>query len=179
MTACLSNQVELFSSSDFRIWFGNLAKYNEGKLVGKWLALPMDEDALNKEIKDVLGDDEEYFLADWECPLSIVSEHSCPFKLNEIASELEEISDHDMAILDFLIDEERKDYQEAVECMENVIFYEGMNMEDVAINQVDDGLWGKVDERLKSHLDYDSIARDLGYSGAYTETKAGVFEYIH
>lgn len=68
-----------------RVWVGNLGKYNEGKLVGEWITLPMPKNQLDDILRNKLGlqltqqevDEalrttgecyEEYFIADSECP---------------------------------------------------------------------------------------------------------------
>ena len=38
-----------------RIFITNLAQYNAGNLVGKWVSLPLSEDELWAEIKEILG----------------------------------------------------------------------------------------------------------------------------
>ena len=36
----------------FRIWIGNLGKYNEGELIGEWVDLPCDDfDAVFERIR--------------------------------------------------------------------------------------------------------------------------------
>ena len=74
------------------IYLTNLRKYNEGKLVGKWIELPLWEDDLEEELKEVLDGDEEYFIADWEAPKGFdIGEYSNLYSLNEEAEEYEDI----------------------------------------------------------------------------------------
>jgi antirestriction protein len=42
-------------------------------------------------------------------------------------------------------------------------------LRELAEQFVDEGLFGDIPERLQSYLDYDAIARDLGFD--YTETE--------
>lgn len=68
-----------------KVWVGNLGKYNEGKLIGEWITLPMPKNQLDDILRNKLGlqltqqevDEalrttgecyEEYFIADSECP---------------------------------------------------------------------------------------------------------------
>ena len=46
----------------------NLGLYNEGKLVGDWIEFPIEEDELEKVLKniDINEEHEEYFFTDWE-----------------------------------------------------------------------------------------------------------------
>ncbi len=46
--------------------------------------------------------------------------------------------------------------------------YEENNLRDLALQFVDDGLFGDIPENLQSYIDYDAIARDLAMD--YTET---------
>lgn len=64
------------------VYLANLAKYNEGKLVGRWVTLPMERHELEQCIRDVLGDDEEYAIHDYESPFNI-SEYEDVFAINE------------------------------------------------------------------------------------------------
>ena len=74
------------------IYLTNLRKYNEGELVGKWVELPISEDDLQEELDEVLGDDEEYFITDWEAPKGFdIGEYSNLYSLNEEAGEYEDI----------------------------------------------------------------------------------------
>lgn len=71
-----------------RIFLTNLAKYNEGELVGEWIELPIEEEELQEAIKDILGEDEEFFITDYE-GIPSISEYESPYKLNDIALELQ------------------------------------------------------------------------------------------
>ena len=81
------------------IYLTNLRKYNDGVLSGKWVEdsgkwveLPISEDDLQEELDEVLGDDEEYFITDWECPRGFeIGKYSNLYSLNEEAEEYEDI----------------------------------------------------------------------------------------
>ena len=47
-------------NNEVKVWVGNLGKYNEGNLVGKWIELPIDEDDLEKVLESIGIDNEEY-----------------------------------------------------------------------------------------------------------------------
>lgn len=58
-------------NNEVKVWVGNLGKYNEGNLVGKWIELPIDEDDLEKVLESIGIDNEEYeeiFIADYDIP---------------------------------------------------------------------------------------------------------------
>lgn len=80
----------------------NLGKYNEGELVGKWIAFPIDEDELNEVFREIgmnYEDEEgelvntgyeEYFFTDWECAADCnLNEYESIVKINELAEQLE------------------------------------------------------------------------------------------
>ena len=62
--------------------------------------------------------------------------------------------------------------ESAIEECEDMDFYPDMDMESLAEQFVDDGLFGEVGEGLKNYIDYEAIARDLAYD--YTLTSKGI-----
>jgi len=158
-----------------RIYLTNLAKYNEGVLKGEWLDLPMFEDELQEALDRILGDDEEYFITDYEAPFDI-DEHDNLSELNEFCEELERLHDTEQACVLFLIAEIGCTRDGALRDYQDVIFYEGMTLTQVAEEFVDDGLFGDVSDNLKMYIDYGAVGRDLEMDG-YHETDKGVFCY--
>jgi len=156
-----------------RIYLTNLAKYNEGILKGKWVDLPLDDEDLNSEIKSVLGQDEEYFITDYESPFSL-SEYENIHDLNSLASKLEELDGHDTEKVAYLLEHVGLDRNEALEQYEDVDFYPNMTLSDVAEEMVEEGLFGEIPENIKPYLDFEKIGRDLSFDG-YHETKKGTF----
>lgn len=157
------------------IYLTNLAKYNEGRLVGKWVSLPLDEDELRKDIKEILGRDEEIFITDSCCPFKI-EEYDNPFELNNFVWQLEELADYEQEKIFYLIEEIGDDWNAALEHYEDVTFYSNMTLEDVAYELVEDGIFGDLSDTIKSYIDYSKLARDLRIDG-YCETNEGVFFY--
>jgi len=166
------SEIKKFDNYDeekpIRIWVGNLAKYNEGSMVGCWLSLPMETEELDGAMKAILGADEEYQLNDWEADLDLsISQHSSPYKLNEQANRIEEEcpDEHDRMRLSYLISDCSLDFEDALLRHDEVIIYEDMNLEDVAYQLVEDGCFGEIPESLSSYIDYEKIARDLDHDG--------------
>ena len=58
----------------------------------------------------------------------------------------------------------------------DVVFYEGMTLEEVAKELVEEGYFGEVAEGLYIYIDFDAIACDLATDG-YRETDKGVVKY--
>jgi antirestriction protein len=154
-----------------QIWIGNLAKYNEERFVGKWVELPCHN--LEEVISEILGQDEEYFIADHEdCPFP-VSEHDSPYRLNEYAEKCDSLTDHDLARLKFLMDNHSYSSEEAIEKYDDVSFYPNMTLRQLAEEFIEEGIFGEIPESITSYIDYDAIARDL--ANDYFENDHGCF----
>ncbi|MEM9099043.1 MAG: antirestriction protein ArdA [Pseudomonadota bacterium] len=59
----------------------------------------------------------------------------------------------------------------------DVDIYEGMSLEDLAEEFVDQGLFGEIPKLLQSYLDYDAIARDLAMD--YTEAEVAGMRLVY
>ena len=153
-----------------RIYVANLAKYNQGMLVGKWIELPIDPDDLKAGIQSVLGTDEEFAIHDYESPF-LVEEYSNPYQLNEIA----ELDEADLDRFSHLVNE-GYDWAYALEHYEDVTFYNGMDLRAVAEEQIDDGIFGEIPENIIPLIDMDRVANVLNNTG-YVESEKGTFYY--
>ena len=157
---------------DIRIFITNLAKYNAGYLVGKWVDLPLSEDELWAEVKAILGTDEEHFITDYEAPFKI-EEYESITDLNALALELESMDEDDVIKALFLVNEQGYAFKDAICKVDDVEYYPKMTLKELAEQFVDDGLFGEIPEKIQNYVDYDAIARDLGFD--YTETPEGCF----
>lgn len=157
-------------TNEIRIYVANLAKYNEGILKGAWINLPAAD--LWEQVREILGDDEEYAIHDFEAPFHI-SEYASLDDLNGIATHI--TNDYDMQRFAFLI-YQGYDFDYAFQNYEDVTCYRNMSLEEVAEEMVDEGLFGDIADNIKCYIDYERIARDLDIDG-YTETDSGVFCY--
>lgn len=159
-----------------KIWLGDLSAYNEGRLAGEWVALPCDEETLDALVSKYTNDGQsDYYIADYEAPFQHNSfVHLTPQRLNEIAEELADMNEYDLARVEYLA--EARDIDTALSDYEDVSFYEGMTLKQVAMELVDEGVFGDVPETIANYIDYEAIARDLSFDG-YEETARGVFHY--
>lgn len=66
----------------------------------------------------------------------------------------------------------REDIENALDSLDNMTFYEGYTMEDLAEELVEEGVFGDIPESIACYIDYAAIARDLSFD--YTETSKGV-----
>lgn len=153
-----------------RIYVANLAKYNDGHLVGLWIDLPTDTEHLQKQITSILGSDEEYAIHDYEAPFNI-PEYSDPFQLNQIA----ELDSYDLARFAYLATE-GYDWDYGLEHYDEVVFYEGMRLTDVASDLLEEGCFGEIPESIKYFIDIDLVANALSIDG-YLETDKGTYFY--
>ena len=153
-----------------RIYVANLAKYNEGRLVGKRIELPIDPTDLQDEINSVLGTDEEFAIHDYEAPFSI-EEYSDLHQLNQIA----EIDESGLDRFTYLVGE-GYDWDYALEHYADVTFYQGADLRAVAEEMLDEGCFGEISETIRVFIDIDQVAHALGIDG-YVETDKGTFHY--
>lgn len=156
----------------------NLGKYNEGELVGKWIDFPISEEELEKVYQEI-GINEEYeeiFFTDWECEFDCgFGEYEDIDNINELAEQLEEIDRcGDLEKLEAIMEATGDDISDAIDQLEDAVFYPGYNLVEVAEELVNDCYGFKnVDEIFFRYFDYEAFARDLEFDG-YTEVSGGV-----
>lgn len=153
----------------------NLGKYNEGELVGKWIDFPIDEDDFQDELESIGVKEntmyEEWFVTDYDCSLfdmyDAFGEYPNIDDINEVAEALEDHESEFTALMEVCSYTDALKYLES----ENYTFYEGMTMEDVAYEIVEECY--ELPEIAQRYFDYAAFARDLEFDG-YTETSSGV-----
>jgi antirestriction protein len=165
--------------SNFRVWFGSLAAYNAGRLVGCWVSLPADDESLRSLYNRYSNNGQhDVFIADYEAPIK-VGEYDCIFKLNDIAAAYTDLTDDDQEKLLYLLGN-GYGFDEAMGNLENVIITPYRSYKEMAEAFVDDGLYGEIPKHLESYIDYEAIGRDLKFSGQYDLTDDGyIVENIH
>ena len=162
-----------------RVYITDLEAYNNGHLVGAWLELPMNEDLLAEARENVLQEGkrvckdshfhEETFITDYESCLDI-GEYDSLSRLNELAEKLESYSEDDMLKFRILMHEGYDDraivdegldefYVDIYDFSDNTSFTDTYEL--LAIQFVDEGLYGDIPKNLENYLDYEKIARDL------------------
>lgn len=160
--------------NEVKVWVGNLGKYNEGNLVGKWIELPINEDDFEKVLESIGIDNEQYeeiFMADYDVPFDSkeLGEYTSIEKLNDIAERYDCLRDNEKEVFNEISDEFKLD--EAFDIVENgyyMIYFGCDDMEDVAIQYVDDtGLLDSIPNDLIDYFDYNSYGRDMEINGYY------------
>lgn len=98
-----------------KIYLSNLAKYTEGRENGRWLQLPMDFDKLESVYNDIVGENQEHIILDYDASFDI-SEYENIFTLNEMLENLSECGlDNDMLTALFKVNSDRDEVLEAIE----------------------------------------------------------------
>lgn len=155
----------------------NLGKYNEGFLIGKWIDFPITEEELEKVYEEI-GINEEYeeiFFTDWETEIGLdLGEYESIEAINELAEELGRLDTYDIEKLEAIMEANGDSVTEALNQLDDAVYYPGYNMVEVAEEIVNEYYGFKnVDDILFRYFDYESFARDLRFDG-YTETSTGV-----
>lgn len=125
--------------TSIKIYYTNLAKYNNGELSGKWLDLStLSAEELQKETKNILGSDEEGFITDYEAPFKI-GEYDNPETLRRIAETIADFDDYKIAGLIYLIDNCGESIQDAIDKVDDINIYQADSWDDLVQIFIDDG----------------------------------------
>lgn len=156
------------------VFITNLGKYNEGYLVGEWIALPADKEAV-QALFDRIGineEYEEYFITDYETDLPMeIGEYENVFSLNDMAEELSELTDYELkkykAILEAGFWREHKDI---IDHLDDYNLSEDItNCTEYAEMLIDDN--SNIPEDIKGYINYEAYGNDMSscVDGAFTE----------
>jgi len=165
----------------FNVWIGNLGKYNEGELVGKWVELPCDD---FDEVFDSIGINELYeetFIGDYENDYGIeVGEYDNLEQLNYYAAVLETMRE-DESVIEAIISY-YGDIDDAIGVLDSGdyrVYYNCRSMGDVAYDFYEET--GQLAEIEKTglpsyYIDWDAIGRDFDLEGTFIEISNGYVE---
>jgi len=161
-------------------------------LVGEFLNLPMDLDDLAFAIHRILGKGEEicdnnfheeYFISDFEWidteAIFKVEEFDNVYILNDKINLLNELNDTELKSVKFLLDMNIvNDIHEAIEKIDEIVIYENSTMIEVAEQMIEECYdLDALPSIISSHIDYQSIARDLECEGFYHTIDSDIFYY--
>ena len=158
------------------IFITNLGKYNEGEFVGEWVTLPISEEELQKVFERIGINEEyeEYFITDYECDFYEVGEYENIKILNEIAEEMEKLSEEEQKVAKAIMNDLGYNLEEATRIANNGdyrIYSDCDNMTDIAYQVVEEcGYLNNVPDNVACYFDYESFGRDLGIEGTYIFT---------
>lgn len=156
------------------VFITNLGKYNEGYLIGEWIALPADKEDV-QALFDRIGineEYEEYFITDYETDLPMeIGEYENVFSLNDMAEELSELTDYELkkykAILEAGFWREHKDI---IDHLDDYNLSEDItNCTEYAEMLIDDN--SNIPEDIKGYINYEAYGNDMSscVDGAFTE----------
>ena len=156
-----------------KIFISNLKEYNNGKIIGEWVSLPCED---IKEVLDKISnnDNDELFISDYETDINglKIGEYEDILQLNEIAEEIDNLSDDELLALQAYL-EQYNDIEQALEEVHQGnyrIYYNCDNMEDVAYQVVNDcGLLDGVPEEVKIYFDYEAYGRDMDINRTFIQ----------
>jgi hypothetical protein len=166
---------------EIKIYIANLAKYNEGILKGKWVTLPCDLDELQEKINEVLGNDEEIAIHDYEAPFNIHEYHSV-YDLNERMQGIEKVEiDYDTAKAIYCNVSNFDEFIEVLENGEYCVVERVDTPQELALNV--DYEYLPFDyyslERYKNnvlrYIDWDSVGNDMLVQGWNIENGVAVY----
>lgn len=98
-----------------KIYLSNLSKYVEGRENGRWLQLPMDSDKLQSVLNDIVGENQEHIILEYDAPFYI-DEYENIFALNETLENILGCGlDDNMLTALFKVNPDRDEVLEAIE----------------------------------------------------------------
>lgn len=166
---------------EINIYVADLAAYNDGELVGKWVSLPVDEEKLNEVINELTHDGQhDYAIHDWEAPTGVqIGEYSNPWELNELAERIQALNSYEQDDLEYIVQAVDGGIEEALDVLENGeyrIYHDCWNMKDVAEVVMDEtGMLSEIPEHLQYFFDFEGYGRLLETSGNFTYCGSGVY----
>jgi antirestriction protein len=173
-----------------KAWIGNLEAYNNGQLIGEWIAIDTDENAIAEDFARICGDVEHY-IADYDgLPHALTSklgEYAGPQALAQAAQLMNAMESAaprgvDAAeLLDAFLDCEgyNKSLEDLADDAEEWVsdHFAGFHdsLEDFAAELLEDtGQLEAIPENLRSYFDFKAYGRDLELGGdVFTRRTSG------
>jgi len=161
---------------DFRVYVANLREYNEGKLVGEWLELPMDTTELREKLDNLLNEGEDdYAIHDYENDLGIrIEEYADIETLNSIAWDLFDLDEIEYLAVGAYLEHVNPNLKEAIKAVQDgdfCVWNDCHDYTDLGYILADYYQYelARLPELIKCNIDYEGIGRD------YAESEAGGF----
>lgn len=162
----------------FKIYLSNLSAYTRGILKGEWLTLPCSPDELQAVIKRVLGNDEEFFITDYDLPFSI-SEYENLIELNYTIQELQELNSDPEELTALFKSSTCGDWKETAKKIIDgdftILEVTNNTLEsgsDIAYKLYDEGyilFLGEIPENLIDYIDWDHVWRECNIAYGWQE----------
>ena len=159
----------------------NLTEYNNnGKLIGGWVSLPIEESDF-KDFLKTIGNPEEITIHDYEDNSGLegveIGEYMSIKELNELTERIENINIDEIYIVNALY-EALEDFEQALDYYksDNYIYYGDMTMEEIAKEYMQECY--NIPEYFENYIDYKAIASDMNIEGFYYETTYGTIKIL-
>ena len=169
----------------FNVFVTNLGKYNEGELVGEWLALPATDAEIAATLEKIgISEEpdesgriyEEYFITDYENDYGIkVDEYESLTSLNEIAEKLEDVDAEQFEAANYYA----STTEEALDILDDVIYIctpRVFESDEEAVGYyfaTECGYLDQVPENLQAYFDFERFGRDIMLEGSFYTAKSG------
>lgn len=139
-----------------KIYLSNLSRYIDGRENGRWLQLPMDSDKLQSIYNDIVGENQEHIILDYDAPFNI-SEYENIFALNKTLENISECGlDDDMLTALFKVN---TDYDEVLEAIENGTY------DIIDVDEVSSG-WSAALDREEI---FGMVLNEEGYNNLFSQ----------
>lgn len=184
----------------FRIFLTNLGKYNEGELVGEWVALPTTKENLSQVMKrigigskDAFGQPyEEWFISDYDCEISYLveclGEYANLNELNYLAAKIEDLDEYEFTMLESVLEYDggggircAADVINVIENLDCYQLYDGAyNERDLGFYLLEESGFCNLDElgNLRNYIDYEAFGRDYSLETEGGFVDSGYLEVI-
>lgn len=166
---------------EIRIYVADLKSYNEGRLTGEWLTLPMDSDELDAIMNRLTHDGQhDYAIHDYEAPFDI-SEYNSPWKLNEMAETFDS-SEVEEDVLEVILSNASTldDALNIIESQEFRVWDDCNDMEDVAMQKTEEsGEINDLPNHITMYINYVSMGEDMEINGTFWKGDGFYIEVFH
>ena len=167
-----------------KIYITNLGKYVEGYLIGKWVQLPVDEEALQKVLEAIGIDDyyEEIFISDYETEIvgvgNSIGEYSSLVELNKLAERLEDLCQSDADKLEAVLEYTScRGVTELLELIDELDSFELLpdvdDDEALGYYYADECCCIDIPEHIRTYFDYEAYGRDIRLESSLIYTSYG------
>lgn len=168
----------------------NLNQYVCGKLNFVWLSLPCTEEEYEKALDRIEvshgdkhyyyegNESEELFISDYESDIfHDVGEYSNVWRLNKMASLVNELNDEQKEIIEVLLSESYE-LEDAISELDNICFYPDCeNMAQLAMSVMEsNGDLERIPKDLRDYIDYEAYGNMLETTCTFYACGTGYFE---
>ncbi len=166
----------------FKIFITNLALYNNGELVGKWVELPVNESKLDEITNKISRNGkDELFITDYESDINglTIGEYDNINELNKTAEQLKDLDTYEVEKLGALLDNGYS-LEDAIDKIDDCIYYKDCyNMGAVAEQYCEEcGILEDIPEHLRYYFDFDAYGCDMEIEGYYVFTNGGCIQIL-